>query len=520
MRMQRKIQGDMKVNQLKLGSLLSYIQMGIGIIIGLLYTPVMIRLLGRSEYGLYNTVSSIISMLSVLSLGFNSGYIRFFSKYRLNNDAKAIYRLNGLFLTIFIFIGAVALLSGLVISANLKSVFAQGLNAEEYQTAQVLMVLLSINLAISFPMSVFQNIISAHEHFIFLKLLGIIKTLAGPLVTIPLLLLGFRSIGMVTATLITSLLVDAGYLLYARRKLDVRFFFNNWDKHLFWDIFSFTFFIAINMVVDQINSNIGKFLLGRYLGTTAVAVYSVGFSLYQYYMMFSTAISGVFSPRIYRIVLTTKGNLAEQKKQLTNLFTKVGRIQFLVLALIASGLIFFGKPFIYFWAGKEYNEAYFVAILLALSSSVALIQNIGIEIQRAQNNHRFRSIAYLLMAGINLMLTIVLSPRYGATGAAIGTALSLVIANGLIMNIYYHKKCNLDIILFWKAIISLLRGMVLPVFCGILLNFLIDFSSITAFAMGIAVYTMIYMCSVYFLGMNEYEKNLIKRPLIKVIKRK
>ena len=68
--------------QLKIGSLLSYVQMIIGVLIGLAYTPFMLRTLGQSEYGLYNTVSSTISVLSILSLGFNASYIRYFTKYK------------------------------------------------------------------------------------------------------------------------------------------------------------------------------------------------------------------------------------------------------------------------------------------------------------------------------------------------------------------------------------------------------------------------------------------------------
>ena len=72
-------------NQLKAGVILSYLQMALNIIIGLAYTPIMIRTLGQSEYGLYNTISSTISMLSILSLGFNSGYIRYYAKYKKEN---------------------------------------------------------------------------------------------------------------------------------------------------------------------------------------------------------------------------------------------------------------------------------------------------------------------------------------------------------------------------------------------------------------------------------------------------
>ena len=121
-----------KINQLKVGSLLSYAQMILGVVISLLYTPVMLQILGQSEYGLYNTVSSTISMLSLLSLGFNSGYIRYYAKYKKENDTQAIWKLNGLFLIIFTIIGLVALICGVFLSFNLGYVFADGLTASEY----------------------------------------------------------------------------------------------------------------------------------------------------------------------------------------------------------------------------------------------------------------------------------------------------------------------------------------------------------------------------------------------------
>ena len=132
----------MKINQLKVGSLLSYGQTFLSIIIGVVYTPIMIRLLGQSEYGLYNTVSSTIAMLSVLSLGFNSSYIRYYAQYKQKNDQDGIDRLNGLFMLIFMVIGAVALVCGLVLTANLEWIFDQGLTPEEYTKARILMLML------------------------------------------------------------------------------------------------------------------------------------------------------------------------------------------------------------------------------------------------------------------------------------------------------------------------------------------------------------------------------------------
>lgn len=507
----------MRINQIKAGSIISYIQMFLSVAIGLIYTPIMLRMLGQNEFGLYNTVSSTISMLSVLSLGFNSSYIRYYSKYKTQKDEEAISKLNGLFIVIFCIIGAVALFCGLFLSFNLRLVFDAGLTKQEYEIAKTLMLLLTVNLAISFPMSVFQSIISAHERFVFLKLLGMLKTVVGPLVTIPLLFAGFRSVAVVSVTLAISLITDVFYLFYTIKVLGVKFSFARCEKGLFTDLLVFTSFIALNLIVDQVNNSVGKFLLGRFQGTAVVAVYSVGFSLHNYYMLFSTAISSLFAPKIHHIVNATKEHQEQQRTQLTQLFVGVGRIQFLILALIATGMVFFGREFILFWAGEGYDEAYDVMLLLVLPATIPLIQNVGIEVQRAQNLHKFRSLLYIFMAAINLVATVILCQIYGATGAAVGTAISVLVANGVVINIYYHKKCNIDILEFWKSILQLSLGLICPIAFGWLLKRVVRNTSIVVLATEILVYTLVYCASMWLFGMNAFEKGLISKTVRRML---
>lgn len=505
----------MKPNQLKIGSLLSYIQMGVRVIIGILYTPMMTRLLGQNEFGLYQTVASTLSMLSILNLGFNSSYVRYYARYVKEKNDDAISKLNGLFILIFSLIGAVAFICGMYLSFNLKLVFDKGLTDSEYHTAFILMIILTVSMAFSFPMSVFSNIISVHEKYIFLKAVNIIKTVLSPLATIPFLLMGYKSVALATVTVTVTAVTDIIYMLYVIIKLKNRFIFRDFEKGIFKSLLVYTSFIAINLIVDQINWNIDKFLLGRFCGTAAVAVYSIGSSLYGYYQMFSTSISGVFTPRIHKLVVETKEDLSLQKKTLTELFIKVGRIQFIVVGLAATGLILFGKVFITkLWVGAEYNNSYYVMLLLIIGGFTPLIQNIGIEIQRAENKHQFRSIIYLAMAMINLFASIYLCRIWGEIGSAAGTTFSLIVANGIILNIYYHKKCNIDIIAFWKSMKKLAIAMIVPIIYGVIVNKYINYgNSYIVFLAVVCVYTLIYAVSMWFIGMNTYEKQLIEKPI-------
>ena len=168
-------------NQLRSGSLLTYVQMTLNIIVSIAYTPFMLRILGKSEYGLYSTVASTIAILSVLSLGFGGSYVRYYILYRKEKADDKIARLNGLFLIVFSVIGLIALACGLYLTFHLEMVFKTGLTDAEYHTARILMLLLTANLAVSFPMSVFSNIISAQEQFVFLKATEILGTVVSPL---------------------------------------------------------------------------------------------------------------------------------------------------------------------------------------------------------------------------------------------------------------------------------------------------------------------------------------------------
>lgn len=79
-----------KNNQLKVGAILSYISMGLGYVISIIYTPIMLRLLGQSEYGLYNLVNSVVSYLGLLNFGFGSAYVRYYSRYKVKDDEENI----------------------------------------------------------------------------------------------------------------------------------------------------------------------------------------------------------------------------------------------------------------------------------------------------------------------------------------------------------------------------------------------------------------------------------------------
>lgn len=490
-----------------LGIVLQYAQMALNILIQLIYTPFLLHILSQNEFGIYNLAASTIAYLALLSLGFGASYLRYYSKFKSVGNEEGIKELNGLYLIVFTLMGSVALIIGFILTLNVELFFNDSYSSHDIEIARVLMAFLTVNMAISFPVSVFDSYITSQERFVFQKSINMIRTICNPIVCGVLLYLGYGSIGMVVASTFLTIVIGVINIIFCLQELNMKISFRIHNWKLLADIFSFSIFIAINQLIDQLNWQADKVILGKIVNGTAVAVYAVGASINTMYTSFSSAISSVFAPKINMIVSEGNSNMDDE---LSYIFNKVGRIQWFILALILSGFIFWGQFFIEIWAGEGYEKAYWVAIMLMAPATVPLIQNIGLEIQRAKNKHQIRSIAYLLMAIVNVMISIFFASLWGEIGAALGTTISIIIVPIIFMNCFYQLKLGINVVKFWKSIMGTLPSFIIPVVVGIVIHMYHRIDSISDFVFCIGIYSITYMLSVYWLGLNNDEKGMIR----------
>lgn len=498
-------------NERKRGAILSYLSIILSTVVQLVYTPLLIRMLGQSEYGLYSLVSSVIGYLTVLDLGFGNAIVVFTAKYRAKKEYEKEKKLHGMFLVIFCIIGLIAGLLGLLLYFNIPLLFGKTMTDIELHKAKIMMLILSFNLAITFPFSIYSSIITAYEKFTFQKVMSILNTILKPILMIPLLFLGYKSITMTVVITVVNIIVLLSNYFYCKKKLGINIKFMGFDKKLFKTIFSYSFFIFLGVIVDKVNWSIDQFVLGAVSGTIAVSLYSVASQINTLFVNLSNAMSGVLLPKMSKMIAKKASD-----KEMTNEFIKVGRIQYLIIFLMASGFTLFGKEFIMAWAGKDFVTSYYIAVILILPLCVPLIQNLGISIMQAKNMHKFRSILLALIAVANIFISIPLAKAYGGIGSAIGTSLSLIIGNIIILNIYYHKKVGINVIEFWKSIIKMTIPMIIPIVAIVILMHFVTLHGYVNLIVFGGIYTILYCLTCYFLAMNDYEKNIVNKVLIKL----
>jgi O-antigen/teichoic acid export membrane protein len=326
---------------------------------------------------------------------------------------------------------------------------------------------------------------------------------------ITVLYMGYKAVAMVVVQTIFSLSSLIANLIYCKYKLRIKVCFANFNIPLFKEIMVFSFWNFVGALVDRIYWSTGQFILGVTCGTAAVAVFSLAVTLMGFYMSMSTSINSVLLPRITVLATDPKND-----GEISSLFIRAGRLQFCVLSLILSGFAVFGKPFICLWSGPEYIETYIITLMFFAVLLCPFIQNVGITILQARAQQKFRSLTYICIALLSLVLQYVLSRSYGAIGCAIGVTIALFLGQWLVMNVYYKVKQRLDIIDFWKQIVSM---AIVPIAMAIIGRMVVpEINSWSGLALYVMIYLVIYFPLFWKFSMGSYERMQLQPILARI----
>ena len=489
--------------QIKLGMILSYLNLGIGNLIPFFYTPIMLELLGQSEYGLYKIAGSTTSYLSLMAFGIGSAVSRFIIKARTQEGKEAEARMFGLFNLLFQGVALLTLIVGGLITWKLDLVYGKSLTAAELSRMRVLVGLMVVNMAVSFSATSYNAVVSSHERFLFIHSVNILTTIGAPILNLVVLFMGYRSVGMTVVSLSMNVVVRLLYIAYVRRALDIRAKYDHLPKGALREILNFSFWVFISNIIGQIYGSTDMVIIGAVpaLATAGAAVYSIGSTFINVMFSLAQITPGFFTPRINRMVFSGCSD-----EQLTDLVIDVGRFQGYAVALVCSGFIAFGRPFLTLYVGPEYWEAYWVAVIVMIPNCIPLVQSAAHSVLQAKNMHQFRSKVYLGIAILNVIGTLLLVNKFGVIGAAIPTGGAYLLGHGFIMNWFYWKRVDLDIPRFWKKIIPVFGLAAAMCFCTVAVSNWIDFCRWSILLFGITIYTGIWLACIWRIFLTEEEK--------------
>lgn len=498
-------------NQIKSGILISYITIMISNIIPMIYTPVMLRLLGQAEYGVYGISQSISNYLYLLNMGLGNTIIRYLAKYRASGEREQEELVAGMFVKIYSIISLIIVVCGTVIAININH-YDNALTTAELIVLRKLVILNTVNMAFFMPFNVISSILVAHEEYIVNKAVALVTTILTPIFNLMFLYAGWGSIGFPIVTIITNIIGYCVYVPYAIKKIGIRPRFGKTDWSLVKEIAYYTIYVFLARIVDAIFWSTDSLIIGWSIGSVSAAVYNIGTVFNGHVASLSNVISSVLVPK-----LTTMEVKNADSREFTDIFIRLGRLQFIVVSFIISAFVVFGQQFISLWVGESYKDSYWVAICTMLPSTISMIQNTGVNILFAKNKHRFRAISYYFVAILNIFLTFVWVKQFGIVGAAFATCIACLVGDGVIMNWYYASKIGINISAFWKNILGMSPVMIFMGICAWQILSRIEILSWFFFLKAAIIYTIVYFGLAYAFMMNDYERNIIISPIQKIL---
>lgn len=500
--------------QIKLGAIISYFVIAFNIIAGLIYTPWMIKQIGQSNYGLYTLATSLITLF-VVDFGMGAAVARFVSKYNAEGDQDKVNNFLGIVYKLYLAIDAVIFVVLLVISFFISSIY-ENLTSAELETFKVLYVIVGLFSVISFPFLNLNGILTAYEQFVGLKISDLFHKVFIIVAMVAALLLGYGVYALVIVNAVSGLLTIAIKLIIIKKKTAVKVNFKHRDKNTLKEIFGFSVWTTVGSLAQRLIFNITPSIIAAVsiTGSVGVALFGLGQTIEGYVYTFSTALSGMFMPRISKIIQADK-----REAELIPLMIKIGRIQCIIIGLLVTGFIAVGHSFIVdIWNRAEFSSSYLCTVFLIIPSFFYLPMEIAHTTLIVENKVKLQAYVFIIMGLLNVGLSLVLSKYFGALGASISIFIAYMVRT-ILMAIIYHKVLKLDMILFFKQTFAKFMPSFLAAMCvGLSLEHFNPMAhGYIRFFVNSIIFVAVFAILIYF-KLNEYEKNLIFGIFKKIVR--
>lgn len=443
-------------SKVKINSLFNNAQFLVYTVVGFINAPIIISKLGKTDYGIWVFIMSMLSYSSVLYLGFGQSVIKYTSQYTAKNDYKSANSVLGTVFTFYTFIGIIAFILGCSVAYVLPNLIdiPDG-KAIQYQVA---MVIVSFQVSFLFPASVYGGVLMAMQKYVYTSSARIVTHLINfsiilftPKEHFTIIFLAF--VFMITTTI--SQTFDIIMVKVTEKNLVISF--KNFKRDMFKKLFSFSIYSFLIVLSDKMIELTDTIIIGVFLNPVAVTMYSVPQRLIQYLRMLLMKSSEVLFPHFSMLLAKNKTN--EIKESWLNGF----RLSLAIGTCITVVYLTYGGIFQALWMGDDFKEMHKVLIILSLG--FLLNQPMTNAFLVAVEKHKTTSKLSLLQAVFNLVFSILLVKKYGLTGVALASCIPSFIISSVVLPFMANKLMGISPIMFLsKSIMPPIISAILPFF--------------------------------------------------------
>ena len=492
--------------QVMYGVILSYTLIFANAIYGFIISPYILLHVGMSDFGVYQTIASLSNALIVLDIGIGGAVMKFTAEYKAKGVIEQVGKLLRASFWLSLSIAAIILIVGFFILYKFPDFYGSSFTSEELVLGQRMILLFLINIVLIFLDDLLIGVISGMNRLVVTNGIRLAKVLLRYvliLVLVPIIkstiVIIEINILLTVAFFIIELFIGRPYLRFVKKKDPIDFSYIK-------EILKYSSYVIIGGIINQVNSSLDNVIIGAKLGTFYVSIYSFALTLFAAYENLATSISKNLLPTVTNIYY-------DSPSKLQGFVIKIGRGQFLLLGAALFGFFVLGRKFVECWLGSTFKDVYVIGMILLTPATLELCVNTCITILRAANKLGFRTLILCATAGLNIIITVCGVEQYGYIAAAFGTAISVTLGSLVVMNIYYTRVIGINILKVYKGIFKgLLPCLVIASFITYLIDAKLSVSWVSIIV-EVVLFVSLYFITLWFIGMNRDEKNLLKKIL-------
>jgi O-antigen/teichoic acid export membrane protein len=398
------------------GSASNLVRMLLSMLVSLVLPPFLVHRMAPAEYSAWVLILQLNGYVYMLDLGLQTAIGKFVAEYDARGDRDASHLLISTSFTILTIAAAIGSAAIVVMAWSVPQLFHQ-MPAALVPQVRIALLVIGLSTAVTLPFGVFLSTFVGLQQYVFPTIVATASRVGSAAALIALLLMhrGLVPLAMVYGgfNLATAATQFFGWRRLVKARVDFSFLVFHRKSAI--QLAKYGSVLSIWTLAMFFVSGLDIVIVGHYqykdTGFYAIASSASNFML--------ALVSSVFGPLVPAVSSMQSGTTPSRMGDICIRMTRYCALLLLLLGLL---LVVGGYPLLSLWVGKRYatQSAVYLEVLV-LGNVVRQLVLPYILIVVATGRQHLATVAGIVEACVNIVLSIWLVQRVGAVGVAVGT---------------------------------------------------------------------------------------------------
>lgn len=399
-----------------------YLAIAVEAALGLVILPFNVAHLGKAAYGLWMLTASVTTYFSILDLGYSGALVKFVAQYRAKRDMRALNEILSTTFHLFAAFGALTYVVAIVLAVFLGHLFQ--LTPNQVHVGRWVLLIISLNVAGGTAFSVFGGVINGFQRYDVNNIVGTISSVITAVVNVIVLALGYGLVELVAATTTVRVLTywvyrANAYHVFPGLSLKTSLF----RRDRLREITMFSVYMLLIDWANKLNYSVDAIVIGAFLDTSAVAVWTVGQRLAEVTQRLTNQLNDVLFPTV------VDNDTAARIGRLQSIYVQGTRLSLATVIPMGGALMLTAEHLVHAWVGPEFAGSVAVLQILSLVVMIRVGNATSGTVLKGAGRHRLVAFTNVVAAIANLTLSILLVKPLGLAGVALGTLVPIAISS-------------------------------------------------------------------------------------------